>query len=155
MKQWTALFALVALTSACAAKEEAPAADTAAAMAAAPTATFESMAGDYTWTMKAEVGDSVLGTGSSRSEVDGTGYSINNARPTDTTRFKGKIEGGNLISESAPYTDPAMPKAVGQVTWRVVAPLPSGTGLSGIVTVSPVSKPDSVLVRARVETVKK
>jgi hypothetical protein len=145
------------LLAACGTKEEAPAADTAAAMAAAPAApTMESMAGDFTWVMKAEAGDSVLGKGTSHADADGTGWTVNDATPKDTTKYTGSMVGDSIIDVSAPYTDPNAPKGSGQVTWRFAGkPSADGKTMTGMLTVHPVAKPDSALMRARAEVTRK
>ncbi len=81
--------------------------------------------------------------------------SVNSARPTDTTAFSATIMGDSVAYQSQPYTDPAMPKEVGQLTYRYVGLIGQGPTRTGIVSVSPVAKPDTVLVRARVESTKR
>jgi hypothetical protein len=156
MKRLTSLLVLGAVLAACGQKEEAPAADT-SAMAAAPAApTLASMAGEFTWVMKAEAGDSVLGKGISHVEADGSGFTVNDATPKDTTRFTGSMVGDSIIDVSSPYTDPAAPKGSGQVTWRFAGkPSADGKMMTGMLTVHPVAKPDSVAMRARAEVTRK
>lgn len=124
------------------------------ATAAAPVATLEGLAGDWDWVMKPEAGDSVLAKGHSRINADGTGWSKNDAR-ADTIPFTATIVGDSAIYQSQPYTDDAMPKEVGQVTFRYAGLASMGTSGTGNLSVSPVSKPDTVLVRARVDATKR
>lgn len=155
--RWPAAFAVAALVSACA-KGDAPATDTAAAPAAAAMpapATIADFAGDFDWVLKAEVGDSVLSTGTAHTDASGAGYTLNAARPTDTVRFESAIAGDSLIQSSKPYTDPAMPKGVGQVTFRYAGAATVATEWSGLISISPAAKADTVIMRARVEVKKR
>ena len=65
------------------------------------------------------------------------------------------IVGDSAIYQSQPYTDDAMPKEVGQVTFRYAGLASMGTSGTGNLSVSPVSKPNTVIVRARVEATKR
>lgn len=140
--------------AACGGGDATPADSAGAEPAAAPVATLEGLAGDWDWVMKPEAGDSVLAKGTSRINADGTGWSKNEAR-ADTIPFTATIVGDSAIYQSQPYTDDAMPKEVGQVTFRYAGLASTGTSGTGNLSVSPVSKPDTVLVRARVEATKR
>jgi hypothetical protein len=133
---------------------EATPADSNATAVAAPVATLDGLAGDWDWVMTPEVGDSVLAKGTSRINADGTGWSKNEAR-ADTIPFTATIVGDSAIYQSQPYTDAAMPAEVGQVTFRYAGLASMGTSGTGNLSVSPVSKPDTVLVRARVDATKR
>lgn len=149
---------VVAFTITACGGKEAPPADTATAAAAepaVPAVTLASMAGDWDWVMKAEANDSILGKGMSHISADGSGYSVNAANPKDTTAFTSTIVGDSVIHMSKPYTDPAMPKNAGQMTFRYAGIASNGPTGTGIVAVSPVAKPDTVVVRARVEATKR
>lgn len=156
MKHRTSLLAVVAILSACS-KEEAPPADTAAASAMAATpapATLASMAGNFDWVMMAEAGDSVMGKGTAHIDSTGAGWTVNAAR-NDTVRFTSVIQGDSIIQTSSPYTDPTMPKSVGQITFRYAGPTVTGTAVMGAVALSPAAKPDTVIARARVQVTKR
>jgi hypothetical protein len=158
MKPWIPLLASAALLAACGAKDETPASDTsamAAATPATPAVTLESSAGDYDWVMKAETGDSVVSKGMSHQNADGSAWSVNAANPKDTTKYTAVVQGDSVISTSMPYTDPAMPKAVGQVTFRVATIMTDGKQFRGTAAISPVSKPDTVIARGKLEGTKR
>jgi hypothetical protein len=123
-------------------------------VAAAGTVTMESMAGDYSWVLKTESGDSVMNEGTSRQEVDGSGWSVSNTLPADTTRYTAQIVGDSVVMQSAPYTDPALPPEAGQVMWRMTSPA-TASALGGPITISPAARPDTVLMRAQVVTTRR
>lgn len=146
---------LLAALAACGQKDAASSGDEVPVVAAATAPSIADYAGDYDWVTHPEVGDSVIGRGFTHQNADGSGYSVNLAAPNDTVRFTASIVGDSLIDQSVAYTDPALPKGVGQVTWRMTAPLGAGKDVKGLVTISPVSKPDTVIMRARVEATKR
>jgi predicted small lipoprotein YifL len=152
MKKWTVLLVLTATLAACGAKEEAAPDST---IAAAAPASMESMAGDYDWIMQPEVGDTILGKGMSHQNADGTGYSVAEANPTDTVQFTATIQDDSVIMQSEPYTMTTLPQEVGQVTWRLVSPAAGAQAGPSTVTVSPVAKPDTVIMRARITATKR
>lgn len=148
------LLLAAAALAACGEKEAAPADSTAAAAAAAPAApTLADFAGDFSWVMKPEVGDSVLGEGTSHNNPDGTGWAVNAISPKDTTMFTTTIVGDSIIQVSAPYTDAQQPKA-GQFVFRYAA-LANTDALGGMLAISPAAKRDTVVRRARVEVTRR
>ena len=116
---------------------------------------MESLAGDFSWVLKPESGDSVTMTGTSHQNPDGTGWSVNAATPSDTTRFTTQMVGDSLISTSAPYKGTGAMKKAGELVWRA-AGVPSLAATRTVnITISATAKPDSVLVRACGELTKK
>lgn len=140
------LLPCVALLCACAEakKEEAP-------PAAPPALTAADLAGSFNGTSFAATSDSVVGTWTSVVMVDSVGAAqgrfVSAASPKDTVGFTQRIDGDSVISESAPYTDAAMPKGSPKVHWKAIGRAADG-GWAGTVDIMPVGK-DTVLVHLR------
>ena len=155
MKQSAALLAVSTLLVACGATEKAPAVDSAAAAPAVSAITIASLAGDFSWVLKSVPGDSVMQSGTSHQNPDGTGWTVGADTPKDTTRYTAQLVGDSLISTSAPYKGTGAMKNAGELVWRA-AGVPSLEGARTVnLTVSATAKPDSVLMRARGELTKK
>lgn len=140
------LLPCVALFCACAdaKKEEAPA-------AAPPALTTADLAGTFSGTSLAATSDSVVGTWTSAVMIDSAGAAqgrfVSAANPKDTVSFTQRIDGDSVISESAPYTDVAMPKGSPQVHWKAVGRA-MGNAWSGTVDIMTVGN-DSVITHLR------
>ena len=117
--------------------------------------TLESLAGDFSWVLKSEPGDSVLNSGTSRQNPDGTGWTVATETPNDTTRYTAQLVGDSLISTSAPYTDRGALKNAGELVWRAAGVPSLSATRTVILTISPTAKPDTVLLRARGELTRK
>lgn len=146
--QKVALAALVVLT-ACGGGSETPKADSAAVAPAALT--VNDLTGTFAGTTTLEGSDSVVGSWTSHVVVGpgggAEGHFVNAATPADTVSFTQTIEGDSVISQSAPYTDPQLPKETGQVRWRAVGRA-NGMQWSGTVVIMPAGA-DTVLQRMR------
>jgi hypothetical protein len=154
MKRTVTLLAVATLLAACGAKEEAPATDS-ATMASAPTITMESLAGDFSWVLKAEPGDSVISEGMSHQNPDGSGWTLATNPPGDTVRYTSAMVGDSLITTSMPYKGTGALAAAGDIVFRGGGvPTGAATRIAAI-TISPAAKPDTVIFRGRAELTKK
>ena len=148
-------FLLLAVAVVACSKQEAPPADTAAAVPAPPPApaalTAADVAGTWTGTGKREGSDST-DTFTFMSTSDSTGKIVFGGQK-DTVKFTTKFDADSLISASGAYKDPTMPKNAPQVMFRSVAHKRDGK-LVGVATIVLASKPDSVLGRSNWEATK-
>jgi hypothetical protein len=118
---------------------------------APPALTTADLAGSFTGTSMAATSDSVVGTWTSSVMIDSAGAAqgrfVSASNPKDTVSFTQRIEGDSVISESAPYTDAAMPKGSPQVHWKAIG-RGMGSEWSGTVDIMPVGK-DTVITHLR------
>ena len=146
------LMLLAAVLVACGPSEQATTdtGQTAAAAAAPMALTAADITGTWTGTIMPEVGDSVLG----RFTVVSTGMESKGVLEgtKDTVTYTHTLDADSFIAVSAPYRNSMAPGRP-QVTDRVVG-RKLGDKLVGTTVVSLVSKPDSVVMRARWEATK-
>jgi hypothetical protein len=145
---------LAVLAVAACAKEEAPAVDSAAPAVAPPVAaalTPADLAGTWTGTIKQEGTDSVTNFTVVRTS-DSTGKFIE-AGSKDSVAYTMRYDADSVITTSASYTDPTLPKGTGPVMFRSIGRLKDGK-LVGTAALMLASKPDSVLSRSTWEATK-
>lgn len=154
MKRTITLLAVTSLLAACGAKEEAPAADS-ATMAPAPAITMESLAGDFSWVLKADGSDSVVSEGVSHQNPDGSGWTLATTPPGDTVRYTSTMAGDSLITTSMPYKGTGAFQAAGDIIFRAGGVPTGGATRSATITISPAAKPDTAIFRGRAELTRK
>ncbi len=148
------LLLLAAVATGCAPKDAAPSGDTTSSMASttmAPMLTAEAMAGTWTGTNMAEVGDSVTG----RFTVMSTGDAgkVISEGSKDTVSYTTTFSGDSMTAISSAYSDFRAPKGSPKITFKSVGRM-VGAKLVGTSTLYMASKPDSVVGRGRWEATK-
>ncbi len=141
---------LAAVLFACAKNEE-PAADTAAMAAGPAPLTAADLAGTWNGTAMAETSDSLLFTFTVWSPTGMDSKTLITGQK-DTVAVTHVISGDSLVATSASYVDQMMPGKP-TVMFRAVGRLMGGK-LAGNAAVMLASKPDSVLARNRFEMTK-
>lgn len=146
------LVLLGVVVCACAKKEEAPAAETAAAAPAALTAAM----GAGTWDGKTMTspGDSVTNTWTSFVAADGSGR-LAITGSTDTVSFTSTFDADSSMATSSAYNDPSLPAGSPQVMWTSVGRMVGEGKMAGTVTIHPAAKPDSVVTSLRWESTRR
>jgi hypothetical protein len=148
------LFILAAAVVACS-KQEAPPADTTPAAPPPPAAPAAlkpaDIAGTWNGTGKREGTDSSVAF-TFMSTSDSTGK-ITFAGSKEATVFTTKFDADSVVSMSAAYKDPTMPKNAPRVMFRSVSRLKDGK-MVGVASIVLASKPDSVLARTNWEATK-
>ena len=144
------LLLLAALLAACA-KTETPKVDTTAvapAVAAPAPLTTADVSGTWTGMNMAEGSDSVLNRWTVES-ANGTDGKLTFQGVKTSVSFTSVLAGDSLVATSAPFTNPATPKAP-QVTFRSVGRMKDGKLVGTSVTML-AAKPDSIVQRSRWE----
>lgn len=146
----TALLSCAVLLVACAGKEEAPSADSAAVVPApAPAATISlaDVAGNWTQTVRAETSDSILVTAAIVASADPTAWTITlPGRPAMPVRVT--VDGDSIMTAAGPY-ESVLRKGV-QVTTESVLRMQDGKLVGTTVAKYQGAAADSV-VRLRTE----